>query len=76
LGIETIERPLDRTELLIADEVFLCGTAAKIVPVKRLENYQLQETNPITQKLREKLIAITEGREPAYKDWVYPIAID
>mgnify|MGYP002777023896 FL=1 len=76
LGIETIERPVDRTELLIADEVFLCGTAAKIVPVKRLENYQLPQRNTITQKLREKLIAITEGREPKYQDWVYSVAID
>jgi branched-chain amino acid aminotransferase len=76
LGIETIERPVDRTELLIADEVFLCGTAAKIVPVKRLENYQLPQHNTITQKLREKLIAITEGREPKYQDWVYSVAID
>jgi len=76
LGIETIERPVDRTELLIADEVFLCGTAAKIVPVKRLENYQLPQHNTITQKLREKLIAITEGREPKYQDWVYSIAIN
>ncbi|OWY66696.1 branched chain amino acid aminotransferase [cyanobacterium TDX16] len=75
LGIETIERPVDRTELLIADEVFLCGTAAKIVPVKRLENYQLSPQNKITQKLQEKLIAITEGREPKYQDWVYSIAL-
>jgi branched-chain amino acid aminotransferase len=75
LGIETIERPVDRTELLIADEVFLCGTAAKIVPVKRLENYQLSPQNTITRKLQEKLIAITEGREPKYQDWVYSIAI-
>ena len=75
LGIETIERPVDRTELLIADEVFLCGTAAKIVPVKRLENYQLSPDNKITQKLQEKLIAITEGRESKYQDWVYSIAI-
>ncbi|MDV2990466.1 MAG: Branched-chain-amino-acid aminotransferase [Chroococcidiopsis sp. SAG 2025] len=75
LEIETIERPVDRTELLIADEVFLCGTAAKIVPVKRLENYQLSPQNKITQKLQEKLIAITEGREPKYQDWVYSIAI-
>ena len=75
LGIETIERPVDRTELLIADEVFLCGTAAKIVPVKRLENYQLSPQNKITQKLQAKLIAITEGREPKYQDWVHSIAI-
>ncbi|NER47055.1 MAG: branched-chain amino acid transaminase, partial [Symploca sp. SIO1A3] len=47
LGIETIERPVDRTELLIADEVFLSGTAAKISPVKKLESYELPKTRPI-----------------------------
>jgi branched-chain amino acid aminotransferase len=76
LGIKTIERAVDKTELLIADEVFLCGTATKIVPIKRIENYNLQKPNIITEKLRTKLIAITEGREPKYKEWVYTISID
>lgn len=74
LGIETIERPVDRTELLIADEVFLSGTAAKISPVKKLESYELPKTRPITDQLQEKLVAITENREPQYQDWVYAIS--
>lgn len=41
LEIEVEEREIDKTELFIADEVFLCGTAAKITPVKRVENYHL-----------------------------------
>lgn len=75
LGIETVERPIDKSELLIADEVFLSGTAAKIVPVTRIENYKTSQERPITDKLRTKLIAITENREPKYKDWVFPISI-
>ena len=75
LGIETIERPVDKSELLIADEVFLSGTAAKITPVKRIENYQLSENRPITEKLRSKLAAITENRDPNYQDWVYKIPV-
>jgi branched-chain amino acid aminotransferase len=35
LGIPVIERPVDKTELFIADEVFLSGTAAKITPIKK-----------------------------------------
>lgn len=76
LGIETKERAVDKTELLIADEVFLSGTAAKITPVNRIENYELPKTRPITDKLKEKLTAITENRDPKYKDWVYTISID
>ena len=54
LGIQTVERPVDKSELLIADEVFLSGTAAKITPEKRSETYQLPESRPITEKLKEK----------------------
>lgn len=75
LGIETIERPVDKTELLIADEVFLSGTATKITPVKRIENYHLPEQKPITEKLREKLTAITENRDLNYQQWVYKVKI-
>lgn len=75
LGIKTVERSIDKSELLIADEVFLSGTAAKIVPVTRIESYKLPENRPITEKLREKLIAITENRESKYRDWLYPISI-
>ncbi len=75
LGIPVVERPIDRSELLIADEVFLCGTAAKIAPVKRVESYTLPTDRPITTKLRETLTAITENRDPQYQDWVFPIAL-
>ncbi|ACK73157.1 branched-chain amino acid aminotransferase [Gloeothece citriformis PCC 7424] len=76
LNIPVKERAIDKTELFIADEVFLCGTAAKITPVKRIENYTLPESNPITDQLKEKLTAITLNQDPNYKDWVYPIDID
>ncbi|MBD1862489.1 MULTISPECIES: branched-chain amino acid transaminase [Trichocoleus] len=75
LGIEVIERSLDKSELFAADEVFLSGTAAKITPVQRVENYHLSTERPITEKLREKLTAITENRDPKYQDWVFPIAV-
>ncbi len=76
LGIETLERPVDKSELFIADEVFLSGTAAKVSPVKRIESYDLPKSRPITDKLREKLVAITENREPKYKDWVQTISLN
>ncbi len=75
LGIEVIERPVDKTELVIADEVFLSGTAAKVTPVKRIENYHLSNERPITEKLKHKLTEITENRDSEYKDWVYVIPV-
>ncbi len=76
LGIPTIERPVDKSELYIADEVFLTGTAAKVAPVKRVENYTLPSDRPLTERLRTMLIAITEKRDPQYQDWVDTIAFD
>ncbi len=75
LGIEVIERAVDKTELLIADEVFLSGTAAKITPVKQIENYHLSPNRLITEKIREKLTAITENKDPKYQNWVFTIDI-
>ncbi|MGR3279073.1 branched-chain amino acid transaminase [Acaryochloris marina NIES-2412] len=76
LGIPVVERPVDKSELLIADEVFLSGTAAKITPVKRIENYTTPRDRPITEKLRDKLTAITENRDSQYQQWVFPIPLN
>jgi branched-chain amino acid aminotransferase len=75
LGIKATERSIDKSELFIADEVFLSGTAAKITPVSRIENFKLPTHRPITDKLREKLSAITENRDPDYRDWVFTISV-
>ena len=73
MGIETEERAIDKTELLVADEVFLSGTAAKVTPVKRIESYHLSFNRPITEKLKNKLTAITKNQEPKYQNWIYTI---
>ena len=75
MGIETFERAIDKTELLVADEVFLSGTAAKVTPVKRIESYHLSSNRPITEKLKNKLTAITKNQEPKYRDWIYTVEL-
>jgi branched-chain amino acid aminotransferase len=75
LGIEVVERPVDKTELFIADEVFLSGTAAKITPVRQVETYLTPTHRPITTLLRDQLTAITEGRDPAYDHWVFRVSL-
>ena len=75
MGIPVIERPVDKSELFIADEVFLSGTAAKITPVKRIEMYDLRPDRPITDRLRAQVTAITENRDPKYKDWVFTVPL-
>jgi len=76
MGLNVIERPVDKTELFIADEVFLTGTAAKITPIKQIESTELVGERPIMEKLKSKLIEITEGRSKDYDSWVTRIKIN
>ena len=73
LGIEIEERAIDKTELFVADEVFLSGTAAKVTPVKRIESYHLSTQRPFTEKIKHKLTSITKNQEPKYQDWIFTI---
>jgi len=75
LGIEVIERAVDKTELFIADEVFFSGTAAKVTPVKQVEMYKLPATRPITEKIKAKLTAITANQDQSHPEWVFAIDI-
>ncbi len=75
LGIKVIERAVDKSELFIAEEVFLSGTAAKVTPVNRVETYKLPKDGVITQTIKDKLVAITENRDEQYKDWVSAISL-
>jgi len=75
IGIEVVERPIDKTELFIADEVFLTGTAAKVTPVRRVESTELATFRPVMDTLRERLTAITEARDPKFEHWVTRVNI-
>lgn len=74
LGIPVVERPVDKSELFIADEVFLCGTAAQITPVAQVETYILPDHRPITHALRDRLRLIMDGKDSAYAHWMTDIA--
>ena len=76
MGLQVIERPVDKSELFIADEVFLSGTAAKVTPVGRIECTELPRDRPVMNQIRERLTAITEGRDATYAHWVTRIRID
>jgi len=76
MGIPTLERPVDKSELFIADEVFLSGTAAKVTPVRRVETTDLSSDRPVMNAIRERITAITEGRDPAYDHWVTRVRLN
>ncbi len=76
MGLEVVERAVDKSELFVADEVFLSGTAAKVTPVRRVETTDMPVNRPVMEQIRERLTAITEGRDPDYDHWVTRIRID
>jgi branched-chain amino acid aminotransferase len=76
MDIPVLERAVDKTELMIADEVFLSGTAARVTPVRRIESTDLSSHRPVMDRLRDRLTAITEGRDSSYDHWVTRIRLD
>jgi branched-chain amino acid aminotransferase len=75
MGIETVARQIDRTELYIADEVFLCGTGAQISPVVEIDHRKVGsgDVGPITERLTELYFDVVRGRDDKYSHWVTPI---
>lgn len=71
LGLETVERDVDRTELLLAEEVFYCGTAAEITPVTSVDRMVTGggHPGPITRRLIEIYQQIVRGNDNAYASW-------
>ena len=76
IDIKVIERAVDKTELFIADEVFLTGTAAKITPIKKIESTTLSSERPIMNRLKSMLTEITEGRSKDYDNWITRINLN
>ncbi|GCE10345.1 branched chain amino acid aminotransferase [Tengunoibacter tsumagoiensis] len=70
LGIKTRERSIDRTELYIADEIFLCGTGAQIAPVVSVDHNPVGkgETGPISKQLQDLYFDVVRGKHDFYRD--------
>jgi|TARA_B110000263_G_scaffold248608_1_gene263911 branched-chain amino acid aminotransferase len=71
-GIELIERRIHRSELYLADEVFLTGTAAHLTAVGELDNRKIGSGNmgPVAQKLQDMYFDIVVGKNPDYMHWL------
>jgi branched-chain amino acid aminotransferase len=77
LGYELIERDLARAELYMADEVFLTGTAAELVPVRELDDHPIGggRPGPITKEIQQVFDDALHGRDPRYAEWLDVVAI-
>ena len=76
LGLEIVERTIRRSELYLADEVFLTGTAAHITPVGSLDNRPIGDgsVGAITRKLSDLYMALIRGDNPKYGHWCTAVA--
>jgi branched-chain amino acid aminotransferase len=74
LGIETIERSIERTELYNAQEVFLTGAATRVQPVAEIDHRKIAdgEIGPITGKLQKIYDDVIRGNKPKYLHWCTP----
>ncbi len=74
LGIETIERPVDRSELYTAEECFFTGTAVHITPIAEIDHRKIGNggIGEITGKLQKIYSEVIRGDNPKYLDWCTP----
>jgi branched-chain amino acid aminotransferase len=75
LGIPVKERQIDRSELYIADEVFLCGTGAQVSPVASVDHRPVGDghVGPIAREVSKTYFDAVRGRLPAFRHWVTPV---
>lgn len=74
LGVDTVERPIGRSELYIAEECFLTGTAAHVTPVTEIDRRKLGDgkAGEITKKLQQLYFDVIRGKSSKYLDWCTP----
>ena len=75
LKLEFHERNINRSELYVAEEMFLCGTGAQITPVRSVDRRVLGDGNigPITQKLQQHYADVVRGRINHRHNWLTPV---
>ena len=77
LGVEVVEEPLTRDQLYIADEVFICGTAAEVVPVSEID-YRTIGTGKIgavTQKVQHAFLETIRGNGTRSDEWLSFVSV-
>ncbi|QYY43995.1 branched-chain amino acid transaminase [Aneurinibacillus thermoaerophilus] len=75
LNIPIIERQIDRSECYLADEAFLCGTGAEILPIRSIDHYLIGDGKDgiITQRLKNFYFDVVYGKKPKYSHLLFPI---
>jgi branched-chain amino acid aminotransferase len=75
LGLKVVERSIDRTELYVADEAFLCGTGVQVAAVTRVDHRAIGAglMGPVVTSLRDLYFDVVRGKNARYRDWCTPV---
>lgn len=75
LGIETVERTIDRSELYLAEEAFFCGTGVQVVAITEIDHRLVNDgkIGPIALRLRQLYFDIVRGKVEKYRAWCTPV---
>ena len=74
-GIEVVERDLPREYLYLCDEIFMCGTAAEITPIRSVDGRQVGagKPGPVTRRMQELFFGLFDGSTPDEHGWLEPV---
>jgi branched-chain amino acid aminotransferase len=75
LGVDVVEREIDRTELYVADEVFMCGSGLEVLPITSIDRIPIGEgaRGSMTKRIQDVYFAAARGELPAYRHWLTPV---
>lgn len=78
LGVEVVERHISRAELYLADEIFLTGTAAELVPVREVDDHAVGTGEPgeVTRAVQGTFEDVLYGRDERYREWLDPVPVE
>ena len=70
LGYAVHERQVIRSDLYTADEVFMCGTAAEVTPVRSVDDHEIGPPGPVTKKIQSAFFDAVRGRDVRWSRWL------
>lgn len=75
LGVEVVERNIDRTELYVADEALFCGSGAEVQPIVEIDHYKVGsgKPGPLTKKIMDLYFGVAKGKVAKYRHWLTPV---
>jgi branched-chain amino acid aminotransferase len=76
LGIPIAEQIIPREMLYIANEIFFCGTAVEVTPIRSIDRVKIGigSRGPITKRIQDEFFALAEGKKPDRHNWLSPVS--